>query len=198
MIDPRNDRAGGCRSDDLKASQGLHPPPRRARRRCGTTFDPAMEMPRSWKSQTDFHKRLEIPLKSARFPHSHSRSSSCQIGKKTEHVNHASHTKTLTLPWTLGVRENPDRVSSNAPRPRQFQRTPTASVPRTPTASVPTHPDRVSSNAPRPRQFHAPRPRQFHAPRPRQFHAPRPRHFQRTPTASVPRTPQRQFHAPPA
>jgi hypothetical protein len=31
----------------------------------------------------------------------HSRSSSCQIRRNTEHVNHASHTKTLTLPGSL-------------------------------------------------------------------------------------------------
>jgi hypothetical protein len=32
-----------------------------------------MEMPRPWTSQSEAHRRLEISLENARFPHSHSR-----------------------------------------------------------------------------------------------------------------------------
>jgi hypothetical protein len=97
MIEPTSHRAGR-RSDDREEGQRLASPSRASGgRRCETQIDAAMEMTRSWKSQNDFHKRLEISLTNARFPHSHSRSSSFQTRKKTEEFNHASHTKILTL-----------------------------------------------------------------------------------------------------
>jgi len=49
----------------------------------GIAADPrtAVEMPGPWKSQNDFHRPLEISLKNARFPHSHSGSSSGKNNK---------------------------------------------------------------------------------------------------------------------
>jgi hypothetical protein len=71
MIEPTSHRAGGRRSDDREEGQRLASPSRASRgRRCETKIDAAMEMTRSWKSQNDFHKRLEISLTNARFPHS--------------------------------------------------------------------------------------------------------------------------------
>jgi hypothetical protein len=99
MIDPTNDRTGGCRSDDLEDGQGLASPPCASREtsmrneiRRGYGNDALMEITKR------FPQALGNLAENARFPHSHSRSSSCQIRKKTEHVNHASHTKNLTRP----------------------------------------------------------------------------------------------------
>jgi hypothetical protein len=101
-IEPTSHRAGGRRSDDREEGQRLASPSRASwGRRCETKIGAAMEMTRSWKSQNDFHKRLEISLTNARFPHSHSRSSSFQTRKKTEQFNHASHTKILTPPFEM-------------------------------------------------------------------------------------------------
>ena len=76
----KHDRVGGRRNDDREGGQGLASPS------CGDrgddakrTIDAAMEMTRLWKSQNDFHSRLEISHTNARFPHSHSRSSVFQM-----------------------------------------------------------------------------------------------------------------------
>jgi len=56
----QTDRAGDRRNDDRDGGQGLHPPFAATEQMMQTQIDTAMEMTRPWKSQNDFHSRLEI------------------------------------------------------------------------------------------------------------------------------------------
>ena len=60
-IERKHDRAGGRRNDDREGGQGLASPSRGDRGDdAKRQIDAAMEMTRLWKSQNDFHSRLEI------------------------------------------------------------------------------------------------------------------------------------------
>ena len=121
MIDPKSGRAGGRRNDDRQGAQGLLSPSHGERGRMRNK-NHAMEMTRGWKSQSDFHPRLEISLENARFPHSHSRSSlfritSAERRPNSERVNHASHTKILTLPTRTNDAQRSPKSSSQLGSP---------------------------------------------------------------------------------
>ena len=54
------DGTGGRRSDDRHRGQGLDTLPSASREQPTRSRDTAVEMGRPWKSQNDFHRRLEI------------------------------------------------------------------------------------------------------------------------------------------
>ena len=68
-----NDRVGGARNDDRQPDKGTASPDSGSRRRNAKT---AVEMTSLRKPQNGSHRDVEISLENARFPHSHSGSSS--------------------------------------------------------------------------------------------------------------------------
>src|SRR5687767_13507275 len=97
MIEPKHGRTGGRKNDDR--ARGRVEPYLRCGSRGGDPTresDAAMEMTQRWKSQNDFHSCLEISLENARFPHSHSRSSLCQMRREDRRTSATRSTTSHT------------------------------------------------------------------------------------------------------